>query len=101
MEAGRGIPGFRGRLNGPDSLYQISHKSTKRFIDRWTLFGKEFRAVLSDVKTVFQANAEFTIDRDRRFVAEAHAWLNRSFVAAHEISPFVSVESDAVPRAMR
>ncbi len=100
MEAGRGIPDFRGRLNRSD-IRRRSHKSPERLIDRWALFGKKLRAVLSDVKTIFQTNSKLTIDRDRWFVAEAHAWLNRSFVATHEISPFVSVESDAVTRAMR
>ena len=100
MEAGRGIPDFRGRLNRSD-IRRRSHKSPERLIDRWTLFGKKLRAVLSDVKTIFQTNSKLTIDRDRWFVAEAHARLNRSFVATDEVGPFVSVESDAVTRAMR
>src|SRR5439155_10613297 len=100
MEAGRGIPDFRGRLNRSD-IRRRSHKSPERLIDRWTLFGKKLRAVLSDVKTIFQTNSKLTIDRDRRFVAETHARLNRSFVAPDEVGPFVSVEPDAVTRAMR
>src|SRR5438445_6349505 len=75
--------------------------SSKRLVDRFALSGKKPCALLSDMKTVFQTNSKLTIDRDRWFVAEAHARLNRRLVAAYKVGPFVSVQSDAVPCAMR
>src|SRR5437660_10791759 len=49
----------------------------KRFIDRWALIGKELRAALGNVQTVFQTNSELAVDDNRRFVAKAHAGLDR------------------------
>src|SRR5262245_28326221 len=70
--------------------------SRERAIDRRTRLGEEFRAALGDVGAVLQADAELAVDRDHRFVAEAHARLQRRLVAAHEVGPLVAVEADAV-----
>ena len=61
---------------------------------------EEFRTLISDVEAVFETNAELAVDDDRRLVTEAHAWLNWSLVAAHEVGPFVAVEADAMTGAM-
>src|SRR5438445_300470 len=52
-------------------------------------------------KTIFQTNSELAINHDRWFVAKTHTGLNGRLVAAHEVSPLVPVETDAVARAMR
>src|SRR5919197_725067 len=75
--------------------------SSEWFLNRRTLLRKKFWTVRRDVKTIFQTHAKFAVDHDRRFVAKAHARLNRRLVAAHEVSPFVTVEADAVTGAMR
>src|SRR5437660_687112 len=62
---------------------------------------EEFRTLISDVEAVFETNAELAVDDDRRLVAEAHPGLNWSLVAAHKVGPFVTVETNAVARAMR
>src|SRR5207244_6126387 len=72
-----------------------------RLVKRRALAGKKLWTAVSDVKTVFQTDAELAIDHDRRFVAKAHARLNRRLIAAHEISPLVTVEADPVAGAMR
>src|SRR5260370_27282842 len=74
---------------------------SKRIVNRRTLMREKLRTVLSDVKTVFQANSKLAVDHDRWFVAKAHAGLNRRLVATHKVSPLVTVEADAVTGAMR
>src|SRR5689334_17083510 len=73
----------------------------KRFVYRCALLREKLRPGFRDIQTVFETNAKLAVDHDRGFVAEAHAGLNRSLVAAHEVGPFVPVESDAVAGAMR
>src|SRR5712691_11905137 len=75
--------------------------SSKRLIDRGTLIRKELWTRFSDVQAVLQTNSELAIDDNRGLIAEAHAWLDRGLVAAHEVGPFMSIESDAVTRAVR
>ena len=72
----------------------------KGFIDRRTLIREKPGTILSYVQTVFQTNSKLAINHDRRFVAKAHSRLNRRFVAAYKVGPFVPIESDAVPGAM-
>src|SRR4029077_5546062 len=54
-----------------------------------------------DVETILQTHAELAVDHDRRLIAKAHARLNRRFVAAHEVSPFMTFKADAVAGPMR
>jgi hypothetical protein len=75
--------------------------SPKRLIDGRALTGEEFRTLRRDVGNVLEAHAELAIDHDRRFDAEAQAGLNRSFVSAHDVRPFVTVQTNAMARAMR
>src|SRR5882672_10087715 len=70
-------------------------------IDGRTWLGKKLRTVLSDIETVLEPDPEFAVDGDHRFVAEAHAGLERGLVAADEIGPLVAVEADAMAGAMR
>ena len=86
-----GFPGFSETFS----------RLAEGFVDRRTLLSEELRATLSDVETVFEADAKLAVDHDCRFVAEAHAGLNQSLVAPHKVCPFMTVEADAVPRAMR
>src|SRR6267142_342628 len=74
---------------------------TKRLINRRALIGEKLRPVRGNVQTIFQTNSKLAIDHDRRFVAKAHARLNRCLVAAHEVRPLVAVEPYAVAGAMR
>src|SRR5260370_14287030 len=75
--------------------------SSKWLINRRALIRKKFRTAVSDVETIFQTNSKFAIDHDRGFITEAHAGLNRRFVATHKIRPFVAIEPDAMAGAMR
>src|SRR3954469_13195748 len=86
---------------GADRRGSAQLESTEGLIDRRTLLGEEFWSLLSYIQTVFQTNSELAIDHDRWFVAKAHARLNRSFVSAHKVRPFVAVQTDAVTRAVR
>src|SRR5438093_8773548 len=74
---------------------------SKRLVNRRTLVRKKPGPAFGNVKAVFESNPELTINYDRWFVAKAHARLNRRLVPAHEVSPFMTIESDAVARAMR
>src|SRR5205823_3385064 len=75
--------------------------SAKRLVDRRALLSEKLWTIFGNVQTIFQANSKLTIDCNRRFIAEAHAWLNRRLVPAHEVCPLVTVETDAVTGAMR
>src|SRR5277367_857735 len=74
---------------------------TERLIDGRTLLAKHPGAVLGDVHAIFQAHSEFAENGDGGFVAEAHPRLHRALVAAHQIRPFVAIQADSVPGAMR
>src|SRR5229473_3043058 len=75
--------------------------SPERLINRWALVREKLRTILSNIQTVFQANSELAIDDNCRFVAKAHARLDRRLVPAHEVRPLMTVEADAVSGAVR
>src|SRR5690349_11179054 len=77
------------------------HPWLKRLVNRRALLREKPWSIGSDVETVFEANAELTIDHDCWLVAETHAGLDRRLVAANEVGPLVTVESDTMPGAMR
>ena len=62
--------------------------------------GEHLAAVFGDVPVVFETDAELAGDVDAGFVGEAHAWSQRSGVAANEIGPLVAVHADAVADAV-
>src|SRR2546430_10400568 len=76
-------------------------RSPKRLFNRRTLLSEKLGTIGSNVQTIFQANAELSIDYDRWFVAKAHSRLNWRFVATHKVGPFMTVEANPVTRAMR
>src|SRR5205823_14713655 len=69
--------------------YFVFFRSAEGFVDRRTLLIEELRSTLSDVETVFQADAKLAVDHNRRFVAEAHAGLNWRLVTPHKVRPFM------------
>src|SRR5262245_25721707 len=73
----------------------------ERPVDRGTRLREELRAIVGDVQTVLEADAELAVDRDHRLVAEAHAGRERGRVALHEVRPLMDVEADAVAGAVR
>ena len=73
----------------------------ERLVDGLALFGEHAGAVVGDVHAILQAHSEFAVDRDGRFVAEAHARLEARLVAAHQVRPFMAVQTDSVAGAMR
>src|SRR5262245_60435231 len=76
-------------------------KSAERLIYRRALRGEQARALFGEVETVFQADAEFTVDGDHRLVAETHSRPQKSLVSPNEIRPLMAVEADAVSSAVR
>src|SRR5882672_10250963 len=82
----------------PSPVFRLP--SGKWPIDRRTLWREESWPLLGDVEAVFQPDAEFAVDRDHRFVAEAHAGGEQRRIALHEIGPLVPVHSDPVARAV-
>ena len=72
-----------------------------RLFDRRTLWREHLRPCVGDVQTVLETNPELAIDHDRRLVAEAHSRLNLGRIPTDEIRPFVAVETDTMPGAMR
>src|SRR6185369_17469411 len=77
------------------------HPRLKRFVDRGALLGEKLRPIGCDVQTVFEANTEFTIDHNRRLITKTHTGLNRRLVAAHEVGPFMTIETNPVTGAVR
>src|SRR4051812_35650460 len=77
------------------------HPWLKRLVDRRALLREKSWPIRRDIETVFQANAELTIDHDCRLVAKTHPGLDRRLIATHEVGPLVTVEPDTVPGAMR
>src|SRR5262249_8624715 len=71
------------------------------FLDGTALRGEKFGAAFGNVHAVLEAYAEFFVIGNHRFVAKAHARTKRSFVAANQVRPLVSIESDAVTGAVR
>src|SRR5438876_9622313 len=74
--------------------------SSEWTVDGRTWLGEKLRSGLRNIEAVFESDAELTVDRDHRFVAEAHAGLQRRLVAANEVRPFMAVEADAMSRAV-
>src|SRR6185437_11983976 len=68
---------------------------SKRFLERWTLRREKPGPVLSNVQAILQANSKFPINYEGGFIAETHPGLNRGLVSAHEVCPFMAVESDS------
>jgi hypothetical protein len=96
------LPSFQKRIHARFQKIVVKDEiSAKRLINRRALLGEELRSTLSNVETVFEADAELAIDNDCRFVAKAHTGLNQSLVTTHKVCPFMSIEADAVARAMR
>src|SRR5581483_5991444 len=91
------------RVHLPVTFFYRSSRvsSAEGLINRGALRGEHLRAAFGDVEAVFQTDTEFAVDGDHRLVAEAHSGLDAGLVAAHEVGPFVSVESDAVAGAVR
>src|SRR5690348_5645609 len=58
-------------------------------------------AVLGHVEMVLEADAELAGDADHRLVREAHADVEWRVVVQDEIGTFMTVETDAMPRAVR
>src|SRR5215207_6638657 len=85
----------------PPARVREQTSSAERLVDRHTLRREEAGALLGDVETVFQADAELAIDGDHRLVAEAHSRRDRRGVAADEVGPLVAVEPDAMAGAVR
>src|SRR5215510_6203215 len=81
--------------------YKTCPKSAERLIDRRALGGEQARALFGEVETVFQSDAEFTVDGDHRLVAETHSRPQQSLVSPNEIRPLMAVEADAVSGAVR
>jgi hypothetical protein len=75
--------------------------STERLLDGRALIGKEFRTLGREVRDVLKAHSELAVNHDRWFDAEAQAGLNRSLVPAHDVCPFMTVQTNAVSSAMR
>src|SRR5262245_8945428 len=73
----------------------------KGFVNRLALFCEKLWTIRRDVQTVFESNTKLTVDHDRGFITETHTRLDRRLVAAHEVSPFVTIETDSMPGAMR
>src|SRR6266542_1388810 len=74
--------------------------STEWLVNGRALLREKLCAAARNVKAVFQANSKLAIDYDRRFITKAHTSLNRRFVTAHKVCPFMSVQPDAVTGAM-
>src|SRR5437867_695351 len=83
------------------SLRFITSKSTERPINRRTLRRERLRTLFGYVHAVFESDTELAIDGYHRFVAKAHPGLKRRLVAAHQVSPLMAVQPDAVSGAMR
>src|SRR5258708_32096989 len=74
--------------------------SPERLIDRRTLLGKHARSIFGNVHTIFQSHAELAVNRDRRFIAETHARLDPRLISAHQIRPFMPIQTDAMSSAV-
>jgi len=53
--------------------------------------------VFGHVEAVFNAHTELSGQHEHRFVAEAHADLERPCVPPHQMDSLVSVEADSMP----
>src|SRR5690242_6184933 len=79
----------------------MGQESSKRLVNRRALLAEKLCALLTDVETILESYPKLAVNHDRRFVAETHSDLNWSLVTAHKVGPFVSIQADAVARAMR
>src|SRR5205085_8459242 len=77
-------------------LRRITRLFPKRLFQTRALRGEQLGAIVGDVHVIFQAYAKFSAQVDSRLVAEAHARLEQSLVATHQVGPLVAVHADAV-----
>src|ERR1700679_2086433 len=75
--------------------------SGKGLIDGRRLLCEGARAVLGDIHTVFQTNAELAVNGDHRLIAKGHTRLQLQLVAAYQVGPLVNIQADSVTGPMR
>src|SRR5215475_14708299 len=84
----------------PSRVHEPQFTLAERLVERRTLLSKKLRTVFGDIKTIFETYPKFSVDYNRWFIAETHTRLNGRLVAADEVRPFVSVQTDAVTSPM-
>src|ERR1051326_4968576 len=67
-------------------------------LDGGTRRGEQLRTIAPDEHVIFQSNAELSANVNAGLVAERHAGRHCLRIAAHQVRPFVAIQSDAMSR---